>query len=143
MRRLTPALLAALLTATAVLAHTGVKDTQVKARMDGMKLLGAQTKILDQIAKGATPFNAAKALTAIEEMQTEAKRTRALFEPKADDPKSEAKSEIWTNWVSFTARSNALSDALATADVTTPDALGQSVRAFGVACSACHKQFRE
>ncbi len=143
MRLLKPALIAAFFMATAVLAHTGVKDPQVKARMDGMKLLSAQTKILDQMVKGVMPFDPAKALTAIEKMQAEAKRTPTLFEPKADDPKSEARPEIWTDWDSFTARSITLSDALATAEVTTPDALGQSVRAIGAACSACHKQFRE
>jgi cytochrome c556 len=66
MRRLTPALIATFIMATAVLAHTGVKDPKVKARMDGMKLLGAQTKILDQMAKGVMPFDPERALTAIE-----------------------------------------------------------------------------
>ena len=143
MKRITPVLLITLLTATAVLAHSGVKNAQVKARMDGMAAQGTQTKILGQMAKGAAPFDASKAQAAIQALKTEAKRIPALFQPQADDPKSEAKREIWTNWPTFTERSATLHDALAAADVTTPDALSRAVRAIGAACGACHKQFRE
>ncbi len=143
MHRITPILFVTLLTATAVLAHSGVKNPQVKARMDGMAALGTQTKILGQMAKGAAPFDASKAQAAIQEIKSETKRITALFEPRADDPKSEAKPEIWTNWVVFTAATGGLTDVLAKADVTTFDALGRSVREIGAACSACHKKFRE
>ncbi|MGI9393128.1 MAG: c-type cytochrome [Boseongicola sp.] len=143
MNRITQVLLTTILTATAALAHSGVKDPQVKARMDGMTVLGAQTKILGQMAKGATPFNASKAQAAIQVIQTETKKITALFEPRADDPKSEAKLEIWTDWTAFTEKTDGLSLALAEANVTTAESLGRSVRTIGAACSACHKQFRE
>lgn len=143
MHRITPILLAALLAATAALAHSGVKDPQVKARMDGMAAQGTQTKVLGQMAKGAAPFDASKAQAAIRALKTEAKRIPALFQHQADDPKSEAKPDIWTNWPAFTERGDTLYDALAAADVTTPDALTRSVRTIGAACGACHKQFRD
>ncbi|MGI9389129.1 MAG: c-type cytochrome [Boseongicola sp.] len=143
MNRIAPVLLATILTATAVLAHSGVKDPQVKARMDGMAVLGAQTKILGQMAKGATPFDASKAQAAIQVMQTETKNITALFESRASDPKSEAKPEIWTKWNAFTEKTDGLSAALAKANVTTAESLSRSVRTIGAACSACHKQFRE
>jgi len=141
--RITPILLAALLAATAALAHSGVKDPQVKARMEGMGVLGAQTKIVSQMAKGTAPFDAAKARTAIELMQAETQRVPALFEAEADDPKSEAKPAIWTDWAAFTARTDALSNALDAADVTSPDALNATLRKIGTTCGGCHQQFRE
>ena len=143
MPRITTSTLAVLLVATAALAHSGVKDPQVKARMAGMSVLGEETKVLGQMAKGATPFNAAKAQAAITKMQVEAKRIPALFEPQADDPKSESKPAIWTDWAKFQAHVTALTDALARADVSKPGSLNASVRAIGGACGACHKQFRE
>ncbi len=82
MSQITPLLMILVVAASAALAHSGVKDPHVKARMDAMGALGAQTKVLSQMAKGAAPFDAEQALTAIENIQAEAKRTPAFLNRK-------------------------------------------------------------
>lgn len=132
-----------LVAATALWAHSGVKDPQVKARMDGMDVLAEQTKILGQMAKGATEFDAAKVQSALAVMADEADQVQALFEPKADDPKSEALPTIWTEWDKFAMHADDLVAAIAVADGSSAAALGQTLRGIGGACGACHKDYRQ
>ena len=47
-----------LLTATAALAHQGVKNKAVMARMNAMSEIAKNTKTLGEMAKGATTFDA-------------------------------------------------------------------------------------
>ena len=128
--------------ATAALAHTGVKDPQVMARMDGMKLMADHTKTLGQMARGRIAFDNTKALAALEGLKSETDRIPELFAPRAADPKSEAKSEIWTDSAGFKASTAQMANALNLADVASPEALAGSMRAIAAACSACHKDYR-
>ncbi|NNF90114.1 MAG: cytochrome c, partial [Boseongicola sp.] len=45
-----------LLVASAALAHQGVKNPAVKARMDVMSAIGDNTKLLGRMAKGEVAF---------------------------------------------------------------------------------------
>ena len=44
---------------SAALAHTGVKNAQVMARMEAMEQIAAATKTLSEMAKRQIPFDAA------------------------------------------------------------------------------------
>lgn len=136
-------LIATLLAATPLLAHDGVKDPQVMARMDGMAAIGGATKTLGQMAKGDVPLHQAKARMARDTIVTQAGKIPALFEEEAQDPKSEALPNIWTDWADFTAKGEALKTAATALDFTDQAALGASMRALGSSCKACHKTYRQ
>ena len=136
------ALCAALLTASAVFAHQGVKNPAVMARMEGMSAIAAQAKLLGEMAKGARAFDAATAQAAAREIAAHAAQIPALFEAPETDPKSEALPAIWEDFARFKAAAKALEDA-ATSATLTPESLAPTVAAIGATCGACHKRFRK
>ena len=81
---------ALVLGAGAALAHTGVQNKAVKARMAGMGELGAGLKVLGNMAKGTLAFDADQARGAAAEIARAAAETPALFETQKNNPKSEA-----------------------------------------------------
>lgn len=134
----------ACLAAGAAVAHEGVKNPAVMARMDGMSTIGAETKILGQMAKGEKPFDAAAAQAASAKIAAEAARIEALFKAQEDDPMSESLPAVWTDFPNFVAKAKTLQEAaLKASDVTTKDALEPSLREIGATCSACHKVYRK
>ena len=134
--------LAILFTASTALAHTGVKDKNVLAWMDGMQGISDEVKILTRMARGQIPHDTAAAKAAIATMQDEARRIPDLFEKKANDPKSEARPRIWKDWENFVGHAEDLDVALMNADTSSPSAIGLSMREIGKPCRACHKAFR-
>ncbi len=142
MLRKIPALLAITI-ASAAFAHTGVKDPQVMARMDGMVVLGDNTKVLSQMARGIVAYDRKAAEAAIAALTEETARVPALFEPKAADPKSESKPEIWSDWEGFLAEVKGLQTVLTSVDVSSSDALATAVRDIGRSCGSCHEAYRE
>ena len=137
--------LTALVVAGAAFAHTGVKNAAVKARMDAMSAIGAEMKTLGQMAKGAAAFDRDKARSAVAAIARHAAETPALFEAREDDPKSEAKAEIWDAFADFTAKSGSL-EALAlelSASIATEGDLAPAMKSLGATCQACHKAYRE
>ena len=132
------------LTATAALAHEGVKNPSVMARMHGMKTIGSETKVLGEMAKGATPFDATRAQTAAATLAGEAARIEELFKAREDDPKSEALPAVWEDFSDFTAKAKTLKIAAEAAeDVLTVEQLQTAVRDIGATCSECHKVYRQ
>lgn len=129
--------------ATAAFAHAGVKDPRVMAWMAGMKDMGADAKVLIQMSRGVVPFDAQAAETARLALAAEAERIVPLFAAKADDPKSESKPEIWTEFEEFSRLSTELEFVIAAADVSSADGIKDSARAIGAACAACHEAYRE
>ena len=129
----------------AALAHGGVQNPAVLARMDAMKAIGDATKVLGEMAKGATAFDAATAQAAAAEIAAHAAETPALFEAPETDAKSEALPGIWEDFADFTAKASALearADTLASG-LETPDDLNAGLGQLGEACTACHKAYRE
>ncbi len=133
---------AALFVAGAALAHDGVKNPAVMARMEGMKQMGGAAKILGEMVKGAVVFDAASANAAMETLRVESARIEALFEAEEDDPKSEALPAIWQDYPDFTAKAEAL-NAAASQTVGSLEELQGAISQIGGACRACHKDYRE
>ncbi len=129
--------------ATVALAHAGVKDERVMAWMAGMKDMGADTKVLVQMARGTVAFDADAAAASKDALASEARRIVPLFETKADDPKSESKPTVWSEFDAFTRLSEDLEAVIAAADVSTPDGVKAAAREIGTACAACHDRYRE
>ncbi|MEP1611622.1 MAG: cytochrome c [Roseobacter sp.] len=145
MKRSTILLCATVLFAGAAFAHTGVKNAAVKARMDAMSGIGAEMKILGQMAKGVTTFDQKAAQAAAASIAKLAGVTPALFEANEDDPKSEAKAEIWTNFDDFVKLSRAL-EITATglsASIGSKADVSLAMKSLGASCQACHKTYRE
>ena len=140
--RVLPALLIVGL-AGAAIAHEGVKNPAVMARMHGMKELGAATKILGGMAKGEAAYDKAAAEAAVQKLQTEAARIAALFEANEDDPKSEALPTIWENYSDFSAKADALGSVAKAVSVGSLDDVRAAMPQIGAACKACHQTYRE
>lgn len=138
-------ILALMALGTSALAHSGVKNPAVKARMDAMSEIGAATKTLGQMAKGAIPFDREASRQAAATIARAAQQTPALFESYETDPKSEARPEIWEDFPDFTAKSRELEEiaaSFATSIEGAPD-VDTAVRALGASCKACHERYRE
>lgn len=133
------------LSATAALAHEGVQNPAVMARMDGMSAIGDATKLLGRMAKGETPFEAEAARGAAATIADHAAEVPALFEAPEDDPKSEAKPLIWQDYADFTDKAGALEAAAADAagSIAAAEDLRPALAAIGETCKACHERYRE
>lgn len=126
-------------------AHEGVRNPAVMAWMENMKQIGAATKVLGTMAKGAQDFDAATADAALRDLARAAALTPGLFETPQSDPKSEALPVIWENWADFTAESVALEDLARGLEgtITTQKALRRGLRKIGATCTSCHESYRE
>lgn len=126
-------------------AHSGVKNAAVKARMDAMSAIGAQTKIIGEMAKGNTVFDADRARAAALEIARHAAETPALFEEAADDPKSEAKPEIWADFGDFTIKAENMERIARGFSKTIADGddLPSVMKALAASCKDCPGTYRE
>ncbi len=98
MKRASVLLVAALLTATTALAHQGVQNRAVLARMNGMSAIAENIKVLGNMAKGKVAFDQKAARVALQRMADHAAEAPELFEAREDDPKSEALPAIWEDF---------------------------------------------
>lgn len=128
--------------ASAALAHSDVKNEAVKARMGLMMTLQQATGVIGDMAKGKTPFDAAKAEAARRSLIDAAEKTPAFFKAPETDPKSEALPEIWENWDDFMQKNMALQSAAQALKTGSAKTLGAGMRDLGRSCGACHKAYR-
>lgn len=138
-------LISALIFSTAALAHTGVKNPAVKARMESMKRIGADMKVIGEMVKGKAPVNVDAARIAAASIARSAAETPALFEANEDDPKSEALPAIWSDFDDFTTKSvdlETVAQSLSTS-ITEAGDLAPALEMLGETCRACHKLYRE
>lgn len=133
------------LAAAAAFAHEGVKNEAVMARMMAMKSIGAATKVLGQTAKGEVAFDAAAVEAALATLAEQAAATPALFEAEEDDPKSEAKPAIWSDFADFSVKAMALETAAqgAMGQMRSAEDVGGALREIGATCKGCHQSYRE
>ena len=137
--------LAAIVAASAAVAHQGVKNPAVMARMESMSAIANNMKVLGTMAKGAVEFDAQAAREAAAEIARHAEQTPVLFKANETDPKSEAKSLIWDDFDDFTQKSDDLvrvaSDLSNT--IQSADDLRAAVGSLGATCKSCHATYRE
>ena len=135
----------ALLVAGVAVAHEGVKNPVVMARMNGMSAVAKDMKTLGNMAKGIERFDAARVQKALEAVALQASKTPLLFELNEDDPKSEARPEIWSNFDDFTAKAVKL-EKVANQLVHTikqSEDLRPAMKKLAESCTSCHESYRE
>ncbi len=139
------ALGAILVAATSALAHQGVQNPAVKARMHAMSVISENMKTLGMMARGATGFDAEAARAAAAAIADHAAATPGLFEANETDPKSEARPEIWTNFEDFSAKASELESVAVglAASIAAPEDLGPAMGSLGAICRSCHSVYRE
>ena len=127
------------------LAHSGVKDKNVKERMMVMKEMANTTKIIGQMLKGKTSFDANEAKLALERLSSLSLKTPKVFMINASDPKSEAKPAIWDEFDEFTRLSKDLAETsiLLARSIDSIDDLRPALRGVSSGCKACHSRYRE
>ena len=134
---------ALVLVASAALAHSGVTNPAVMARMDAMSGIGDQMKALTAMARGEVAFDAAKVAAGMEAIAAAGAEIPALFEAPESDPESEAAAAIWVSYPEFTSRAAAMVDAArASAGVADEFDLEEAIQRVGVTCKSCHDSFR-
>lgn len=127
------------------IAHTGVSNPDVLARMELMKQTQESTKVLGAMAKGERTFDASLARAAAAEIARHANETPDLFRAQEMDAKSEALPAIWENFDDFIRKSKdlgAVALALSTSLETEAD-LRAGLGQIGAACKACHESYRK
>ncbi|MDJ0992563.1 MAG: cytochrome c [Dinoroseobacter sp.] len=130
---------------TQVVAHEGVKNPAVMARMNGMKTISENMKVVGEMAKGKTRFDVSAARAAMVAVAEGAAETPALFTPEEDDPKSEALPLIWERFDDFTEKANRL-EILASqlsASIEEPEDLRSALFVLGENCKSCHELYKE
>ncbi len=132
-----------LVAAFGALAHEGVKNPAVMARMMLMTDIKDSLGVIAAMAKGDRPFDATEAENARQALLTAARKIPAAFESPETDPKSEARPEIWSDWEDFTDKAEALTVAARDMNVTALASLQEGLVSAGQTCRGCHKPFRE
>lgn len=129
-------------TAGTALAHGGVKNQDVLARMEQMKQIGDSVRILADMARGKTAFDPASAAAARAALEKDAAAITESFRVPASDPKSEARPRIWTDWDGFAKEAEALASVAAGLDTSSPKMLRMGVQQLGRSCASCHETYR-
>jgi translation elongation factor EF-1alpha len=94
-------------------------------------------EFLKNMVTGAAAADAAKTALAAAAVEIAAK-----FEPQANDPKSTAKPDVWTNWDDFVKKGEALKTAAEAMDATTVEGVQAGMGAIGGSCKDCHTSYR-
>ena len=143
MRKSAIPFVAAVMAASVALAHSGVKDPTVMARMMGMEAIAAASKTLGDMARGRADFDATKAEAARTDLIRHAGEISTLFEVPATDPKSEALPAIWEDFADFTAKGDMLRAAAEALDTSSAASIGAGMRDIGTTCRSCHSAYRK
>lgn len=141
---LSRALCAALVLAAgaAIAQEKEPQNPAVKARVEVMHAVRANTGILGDMASGKAAFDAAKAEAAKAALAAAAADIAPKFEAQETDPASEAKPEIWANFADFTAKAKSLEEAATMVDASSAETLKAGMGAIAGTCKACHSIYR-
>jgi cytochrome c556 len=126
-------------------AHSGVKDQNVKERMMVMKAMADNTKVIGQMLKRKTQFNANEAKSALERLSSLSLKTPKVFTVNATDPKSEAKPAIWDEFDEFTKLSLELAETsiVLANSIENIEDLRPALKRISSGCKSCHSKYRE
>ena len=138
-------ILVSLTISSVAFAHSGVKDKNVKERMMVMKEMAGNTKIIGQMLKGKTSFDANQVKLALERLSALSLETPKVFTINATDPKSEAMPNIWDEFDEFTKLSKDLAETsiVLANSVATIEDLRPALKKVSSGCKACHSRYRE
>ena len=130
---------------TLLLAHTGVKNEDVMKRMNLMKSMAENSKIIGEMLKKKIPFDLEQAKNSLVEISNLSKSTPLVFEKMAMDPKSESKIIIWEEFDNFRDLSNKLADDTFSAvkNLSDVDDLKPALKTIALGCKGCHSRYRE
>ena len=130
---------------TLLLAHTGVKNEDVMKRMNLMKSMAENTKIIGEMLKKKIPFDLERAKNSLIEVSNLSKSTPSVFEKMAMDPKSESKIIIWEEFDNFRDLSNNLADNTLSAaeNLFGFEDLKPALMTTASGCKECHTRYRE
>lgn len=129
----------------AALAHGGVQNKDVMARMEVMKTIGDEMKVIGAMAKGEAQFDAELVQATLIEIAAQSAQIKSMFETQATDPKSEALPNIWEDWETFARladETEAVAERLAGTVMAAAD-IGPAMGQLGAACKACHSVYRK
>ena len=126
-------------------AHSGVKDQNVKERMMVMKAMADNTKVIGQMLKRKTQFDANEAKSALERLSSLSLKTPKVFTVNATDPKSEAKPAIWDEFDEFTKLSLELAETsiVLANSIEIIEDLRPALKRIFSGCKSCHSKYRE
>lgn len=138
-------ILVSLTISSVAFAHSGVKDKNVKERMMVMKEMAGNTKIIGQMLKGKTSFDANQVKLALERISALSLETPKVFTINATDPKSEAMPNIWDEFDEFTKLSKDLAETsiVLANSVSIIEDLRPALKKVSSGCKACHSRYRE
>ena len=130
---------------TLLLAHTGVKNEDVMKRMNLMKAMAENSKIIGQMLKKKIPFDLEQAKNSLIEISNLSKSTPSVFKKMAMDPKSESKIIIWEEFDNFRDLSNNLADNTLSAaeNLFGFEDLKPALMTTASGCKECHTRYRE
>lgn len=131
-------------------SHSGATGI-VKERMDAMKTMSDQSKLVGNMFKGKTEFNRTVIEDAAEVFSQHGLTMKGLFpdtKESRNGHKTEALPRIWTEWENFSEKVDefiALNNELKKT-LTTTDNNRDLKKAFfqtAKSCRGCHKRFRK
>ncbi|WP_156111709.1 c-type cytochrome [Thalassospira australica] len=132
----------------AAIAHEGATGV-VKERMEGMKSIGQQVKIMVPMLKGTLPYDPVQVEKSAGIIESHSGETfTALFPEGSNGHPSEALSDIWDDWSDFKALSDELNATAAALKSVAANggAEGDFKAALGTmlkTCKSCHSDYRE
>ena len=128
-----------------MLAHSGVLNKDVAARMTLMSSMGRNMGVLGKMLQKKAPFDRGKAVEAINNIEQLAVETPTVFEKRVLDPKSEAKELIWEEFEAFTKISIGLATSAKqlSSSMKSFDDLRPALISLSQSCKECHSRFRE
>ncbi len=138
-------LMVIIFSSTLLLAHTGVKNEDVMKRMNLMKAMAENSKIIGQMLKKKIPFDLEQAKNSLIEISNLSKSKHSVFEKMAMDPKSESKIIIWEEFDNFRDLSNNLADNTLSAaeNLFGFEDLKPALMTTASGCKECHTRYRE
>lgn len=131
----------------AAIAHEGATGV-VKERMEGMKAIGQQVKIMVPMMKGTLPYDPDHRESRDNYRRSFRRNLYCPFPEGSNDKPSEALSDIWEDWSKFTDLANELNAKAG--DLKTVAVSGGSEDDFKATlgsmmqtCKSCHSNFKE
>ena len=124
-------------------AHEGATGV-VNERMDLMKRQQRDVKLIGEMAKGKTAFDAVKAAEAARDIGVTSAKTPGLFPEGSDGHPSEALPSIWQEWDHFTKSAEELKQSAAALEqaLTRGQDWKRAFQAVTDGCKGCHQDFR-